>query len=44
MLIATNPNNIEIGSKKKLVLSIFNSLNVIFFLEFNLPTAKKERM
>jgi hypothetical protein len=38
MLIATNPNNIEI------VLSIVNSLNVIFSLEFNLHIAKKKRM
>jgi hypothetical protein len=43
MLIATNPKNIEIGNKKKLVLSIVNSLNVIFSLEFNLLIAKKER-
>lgn len=44
MLIATNPNNIEIGTKKTLVLSIVNSLNVIFSLEFNLLVAKKKRM
>jgi hypothetical protein len=44
MLIATNPKNIEIGIQKKLVLSIVNSLNVIFSLEFNLPIAKKKRM
>jgi len=44
MLIATNPNKIEIGTKKKLVLLIVNSLNVIFSLEFNLPITKKKRM
>jgi hypothetical protein len=44
MLIATNPNNIEIGTQKKLVLSIVNSLNVRFSLEFNLPITKKKRI
>jgi hypothetical protein len=43
-LIATNPNNIEIGTQKKLVLSIANSLNVIFSLEVNLTKTKKKRM
>jgi hypothetical protein len=44
MLIATNPNNVEIGTQKILVLSIVNSLNVTFSLEFNLLIAKKKRM
>jgi hypothetical protein len=44
MLIATNPNNIEIGTQKKLLLSIVNSLNVIFYLEVNLLITNKKRM